>query len=68
MDPTWFNRNINFTYRKRWELKPFWILYVLILSGTFPQTDTVNSIKIALVRFLRFFAFRIGRKIKIRND
>ena len=29
---------------------------------------TVNSEKIALVYFLRFLAFSLGRKIKIRND
>ena len=31
--------------------------------------NTVNSEKIALVKFLRFFfAFSLRRKIKIRND
>ena len=30
--------------------------------------DTVNSEKIALVKFLRFLAFSLGRKIKVCND
>ena len=33
-----------------------------------PLYYTVNLEKIALVKFLHFFAFSLGRKIKIRND
>ena len=30
--------------------------------------NTLNLEKIALVYFLRFLAFSLGRKVKIRND
>ena len=37
-------------------------------KNTDPTLNTVNSEKIALVKFLRvFFAISLGRKIKIRN-
>ena len=38
------------------------------MCGIICHSDTVNSEKIALVWFLLFIAFSLGRKIEIRND
>ena len=50
----------------------FFLLYLScekpVVRGGVMLIHTVNSVKIALVQFLRFFAFSLERIIKIRND
>ena len=67
MDPIWFNRDINFTYRKSWELKGLnWISDLFDSQWNFLSRDQIQALFHITINFLDYenLRFLVRKKLE----